>query len=374
MNASERFAEWNFDVGPTAYQGKSFRRIVREVYLAEHRCKTYTQIAKVMDMSRSQLCQQLRHPKNLSASSVRGLIANIHSRHARDLIVGAWGHECFGDSGVEEASTDADLLERMKTLVLNGLSDRALQFSREALAREHPPKVRRWLFIHAIGFALDLDNTGEAVELSCLLCEYGREKQNEKLIAEGLALKARAIRRAGLNEQEVLAALNAAAETVQRIPAIMKGKNSDEALARDVFHSERAEFLLRKHKTHGGQQEALSGLLVTAEERYVLAESNKSEFGMARAKQLEALVHLGLGNLFKAEDAFEVAHSLSKQHTSCDAGTAFLWGKILAARGKTEDAVAFLHRLSAACEQRRLMYYHRLVQTELAELALRTDR
>ena len=353
----------------------SFSEVVKEAFLLEHGTKQNQEIAEVLGVHKSRVTQLFSSPQSLKPETIQHLISHLKKKEHRKRIVRAWVKDCFGEDISDlkigpltgEHTTDKTV-KRIDRMVRQSRLRLAAFTAEEAYRKANDPVIQEKLLDRAQFVYQRLDEPGHAMTVvRTIAVRARRDGDNYRLIAAHL-LRARIL--SGLSDVRP--------EEIEVIFSIV----------RDLFEQVGAKSLPRSQYLLGNRRMLLGlerGTKILFMERGIapidadylrntlstLAQETRSSSQRQRfsSYQLAARIHVLLGEFFQAEEALEKSFSsgeLKNLNTYEMSGQ--IQGKILMAKGNTEEAIKYLRGVTVNCRKSTNYYHLRLVEHDLARL------
>lgn len=361
--------DWDFAFLPDANSEKpEWERVIRQAYLVEHGVKTNKEIAALMGRTPGLVTQLFTDPvSGFGKQKIDTVIGPLRDHEHRREIVRLWEEAVASAEDAGGGPWEDRIIHDALRMLREHRPDLAMEAIWGAMPRLGGDNIRLTLIRLLLTCAFRLDRTGDAMTVASYLYQWGEHRRNGLDMAEGLAMKARAMRRSDRYPMSAIAATLADAMRVLTSAPEPPGPPGNQvATARYGIESEEIGNLLRHHELRGGQEELIRRFLPVAERRTAAAARPNQ---IVSAGVLEAWMRLSLGDIVAAEDrldaAFENAGDTVNKVTDCG----LMKAKILVARGETATAKRYLHRLCVVCREYRFLYIHRLAQQELTTLA-----
>ncbi|GEM_PF-6986996 len=347
----------------------SFAEAVRHAYFVEHGIQEDKGIAEMLGVTKGALSQQLGKPAPaMKGESLARLLRPIRLPELRTEVVVAWSRELMDDGAVP--GPDEPWGTAARRLVLRNRPDLALRVALKALESADLPEERWAAFLQSVSCCFRLDLPGEATRLCGLVREWGERDGIPELVAVAHAAGSRAMRRTTLfTAGQVADERDRAAAILRRGPA-PEGRLAAAAafFAKELVASEQVNDALRVHDFKGGNDAELARML-----RIVHGDrerSAKTTAGRARNAQQAARILLALGKPDEAEPYIREAMEEGAREPSVRLEGEHLLGRLLAERGKIEEALSQLKSAARLCVRYRFVYLGRVVETEIARLEL----
>jgi hypothetical protein len=351
---------------------QSFAEVTREAFLLAHQCLQDQDIAEEMELTGGRISQMLKEPAKLKPETIHKILACFESRVHRRNILKAWQKECFGEElqsgtdGLVGDVIDQATIRRIDRLIRQVRPDRALQVTREALARVIEPSLRRSLLDRAFNLSLRLDLMGDAMQTALTLYQWGRDEKNAEMMAAGLAMKARILRSIDSSNLEAVLAVHGEIRNLLQVLPPSDGPSFHVTATERLLQNEHVAAVLR---FPAGGREAEEFLRTSLEAVRARRDASDSPSGKANSFHLEARLLMALSEPFLAEEALDKSFASGEYKSlSMGAKTGILKAKLLAARGEIEEAVTYYESLSRLCAEERNLYHLRLAQHDLALL------
>ena len=343
----------------------AFERAVRAAHKAEHGKARNVDIAARMGLSAPALSQHFSGDQRFEQATLERFLRPIGSETLRRAILAAHGERSLAGAG--ETEPDRPLPERVARLYHENRPVEALALAKEGLSAPLEDAERWTLSLLALRACFRLDLPGEAMEVANRLRAWGEAEGWSGLSAAAFAASARAMRRTTLFTPDQVQAERALAREHLRRAGSEAGVGLAAArFAAELVESEEVADAVRLHESGRRRDAELRGRLSSlAERRRRMAATSK---GLARALQLETVVHLGLGETGEAERSLAAALEAAGPGLPARLELGHLKARLQAANGETEEALRTLRRMAELCERDSFVYLGRLAQTEIARL------
>lgn len=334
-------------------------------YAAEHGCSTYREVAAHFRISPSALRQRFTGASTLKTRTLHQFVDGVSSPEHKRRIASAWETVAMAERPAQAPPAPVtEPARRIAALSRLDLPEEALAMARRANLASLDDDERWHVLLQWGTLAFRLDAPGDALEAARKLKAWGLESRRNDRVGFALAMEARAAHRADFPPEQVAAVIHEARAVLRSLPR--EAKDGFVArLASDMVLSVVVTDVLRVHERSGGQEGRLRRYLGVARQRLTRSQS---EAGSASARQMEALLLLGLGHFAAAEDALDEAMRSAGGTEQAFLACGETMGKALAARGERARAKEHLRRLSEVSLRRRYVYVYRVAQRDLARL------
>ena len=343
----------------------AFHEAVWNAYVKEHGVKTQVEIARLMGIKRAALSLRFSGEMRFGPDTLQTFLSPIASPERREAIKRAFDAHAFPNPVEDRAGRPYP--ERVARLNHENEPERALALAWEGLDADPDARSRWTLLLLAFKLATRLDSPDETMRAAARLKAWGDAEERPELRAAAHAVVARAMRRT------TQFAAKLAIEERQRSGAELAraGSLSGERLAVGDFaeglvESENIHSALLSHEAFRNQEKVLREHLSAIARRRERAAHSK--LGTFRARQLEASVYLGLGDLDLAERSLEAAIEVNGATLETRRECGHLRGRLLAERGRHEEAESELAKTAEICARDRYVYLERLARTEMARI------
>jgi hypothetical protein len=353
--------------GPSDAVQNAFHAAVRQAYFTEYGIRQDREIAELVGKGESALSQQFSGAAKLKTKSIGEILAPLRMPESRSDILAAWGSVAFEHpaAGYEGGS----LLQVIHQTTIRNRPDIALRLALEGLPGLTEPKEIWGVSLQALQCAFRLDLPSEAFRVCKALAVWAKSSDSPGATAAAHAALARAMRRTMLFTASEIQDERAKARTVLGgDPGRDHVSRAAAVFAGELVLSEDIADEVRVHQVKGNREEVLRKNLAAIASRRAAGSPHAN--GLARAMQLEAVIHLGLSELEQAEAAIRGAMAAGKDIPSIRLDCEHLIGRYLAAGGFHAEARDRLNRAAQICEDDRFVYLHRLIQSELARMEL----
>lgn|GEM_PF-2276020 len=370
-------AELDYLAGTQPYENPaSFERVVKEAFLLELDCSQNQDIADVLGVDKSRISQIFGSPSNLKPETIQKLLDHLKSKEHKRMIVEAWMRECFGDEILYQTGQPTvgkriteKTIRRIDRQIRESRLSLAAKTAIEAVERTEDAVMRERLLDRAFFARQRLDQPGQAMQIARRIIEAALDRKDYARAAAGYCMAGRVLRgMADSRERETLhlldrseALLSLAGPPPQTPPPYV-------LVNIEVLQIERINLAitLLERKEVVTPEKTVQGYLVTVVSYLKAAKSYQTR---SRLLQLQARIHLRLGEAFQAQECLEKSFNAGdiKNLNSYEV-SGVVNGRILAHTEGPEGAIEYLEKVIENCINSHDYYHQRLAEYDLARL------
>lgn len=348
----------------------SFASVVSEVYLLEYGAKTKVEIAEVLGKNKSRVTQVYGDATKLKVETIKMLLEPLESKANKKRIVDAWTREVFGEDikstkrgkRIRGAAT-SKTLRRVDRMIREWRTLDSALLAFEAFTKAESYDLQEQLLDRLYYSRFLLNEPGYCMSVCRVIAERAKKCGDELREASAHLRQARLLVLLPETRPEDVESLF---ERVEAILARNEPRRASECLLATPFSLRQTKlgvlctFVERGHFS-------IEDAKLTNQLNWLRAEVKAKRPLQDRywAHLMISRIGLILEQFFEAEEHLEQARLLAGDklpHAREEA--AVLYGKLLIARGKYDEALSFLRAQSLFC-YRRGDLFHRAVTDQM---------